>query len=159
MKNARSLSRRLVALSATVLTATMIAPVSHTMQGQERAVTARDAWVREAPAGRAVTAAFLLLTNTGSTARSVVSAACDAAETTELHEMRRTGASMEMAPVPAIAVAAGQTVTLKPGGLHLMLFGLKHPLTAGDTVRLTLTLDDGTRLSLRAPVRAMQGMP
>jgi copper(I)-binding protein len=152
-------TRRLAALSAAALIAMLASPANHALQAQDHAVTARDAWVREAPAGRAVTAGFMLLSNTGGAARSVVSAVCDAAATTELHEMRRNGASMEMAPVPSIALPPGQTVTLRPGGLHLMLFGLKHPLVAGDTVRVTLTLDDGTRLALRAPVRPMQGMP
>jgi copper(I)-binding protein len=39
-----------------------------------------------------------------------------------------------------------------------MLFGLKKPLVAGDTVRVQLTLDDKTTVEVAAPVRRMGGM-
>jgi periplasmic copper chaperone A len=124
---------------------------------QAATVTAKDVWVREAPAGRPTTAVFLVLTNSGTTARHVVSGATAAADTLELHEMKRDGNMMQMSPVSRITVPAGGDVTLRPGGLHLMLFGLRKPLVAGDTIRVSLTLDDGTKLEVPAEVRAMMG--
>lgn len=122
-------------------------------------VTAVDAWVREAPAGRKATAIFLTARNAGGTARTIVSGTSSASETLELHEMKRENGMMRMAPVPNIVVPANGEVALRPGGLHLMLFGLKGPLVVGDTVRVTLMLDGGERLSFKAPVRAMAAMP
>jgi copper(I)-binding protein len=55
-------------------------------------------------------------------------------------------------------VPARGEVSLRPGGLHLMLFGLAAPLAEGDTVQMTLTLDDGSTLDVRAAVRTMRGM-
>jgi copper(I)-binding protein len=124
---------------------------------QTASVTAKDVWVREAPAGRPTTAIFLVLTNTGSTVRHLVHGATDVADTLELHEMKRDGNMMQMSPVSRITVPAGGDVTLRPGGLHLMLFGLRRPLVAGDTIRVSLTLDDGTKLDVPAEVRAMMG--
>lgn len=121
-------------------------------------VTARDAWVREAPAGRAVTGVFLTLQNAGTAARTLVSGRASVGDTLELHEMKRENGMMRMAPVPGIAIPAGATVELRPGGLHLMLFGLKKPLVAGDTVRVQLMLDDKTTVEVAAPVRRMGGM-
>jgi len=138
-------------IAALVLGATVAAAQSST-------VRARDAWVREAPAGRAVTAAFLILENSGAE-RAVVRGSTDAAETLELHEMRRDGATMSMAPVKSISIPANGRVELKPGGLHLMLFGVKKPLLDGDSVSLRLQLDDGTTLTVPARVRRPQGMP
>ena len=125
---------------------------------QANPVVARDAWVREAPAGRAVTGMFLTLQNAGATARTLVSGRASVGDTLELHEMKRENGMMRMAPVTGIAIPAGASVELRPGGLHLMLFGLKKPLVAGDTVRVQLTLDDKSIIEVAAPVRRMGGM-
>ena len=51
-------------------------------------------------------------------------------------------------PVPAYGgTAAAATAP------HLRLVGLTRPLTAGDTVQLTLTTDGGATLKVAAPVR------
>lgn len=143
-----------------VATAILLSHVtSARLSAQTASVTAKEAWVREAPAGRTVTAVFLILQNAGSAERSVVSGKAEVADTLELHEMKRDGGMMRMSPVKAIAVPAGGQVELRPGGLHLMLFGLKKPLLLGDTVRVTLTLDDATQLLLKAPVRQMGMTP
>jgi copper(I)-binding protein len=47
-------------------------------------------------------------------------------------------------------------VTLKPGGLHVMLIGLKQPLEPGDMVDLALTFEDGSRIPVQAPVRRIE---
>ncbi len=125
---------------------------------QAATVTVHDAWVREAPAGRKVTAAFLVAENPGKSPRSIVSATSDAAETVELHEMKQVGSTMEMSPVKSIEVPAGGKTELKPGGLHVMMFGLKKPLAEGDTVMVTLVLDNGTKVNVAAQVRKPKGM-
>jgi periplasmic copper chaperone A len=123
------------------------------VHAQAATVVAHDAWVREAMGARKVTAVFLTLENTGTTSRSVVSGTADVAETLELHEMVRDGTMMKMSPVKSIEVPAGARTELKPGGLHLMLFGLKRTLAEGDSVRVTLAMDDGSTLAITAGVR------
>ena len=134
-------------------------PLAAQATAQATAVTVREAWVREAAAGRAVTGAFLILENTSDAARALVRGKASVGDTLELHEMKRENGMMRMSPVPRIDIPAKGSVALRPGGYHLMLFGLKAPLAAGDTVRLTLTFDDGTTAQVKAPVRPMQGMP
>lgn len=129
------------------------------LQAQNATVVARDAWVREAVGARKVTGAFLVLENSGASLRSVVSGTADVAETLELHEMVRDGTMMKMSPVKSIEIPAGGRTELKPGGLHLMLFGLKRPLVAGDSIHVTLTLDDGSSLMVTAAVRKPGAMP
>ena len=136
-----------------------LAVPSHLLQAQNAPVVARDAWVREAVGARKVTGAFLVLENSGSTVRSVVSGTADVAETLELHEMVRDGTMMKMSPVKSIEIPAGGRTELKPGGLHLMLFGLKRPLVAGDSIHVTLILDDGSSLMVTAGVRKPGAMP
>ena len=49
---------------------------------------------------------------------------------------------MKMRPVEGgLEILPGQTVTLKPGGLHMMLIDLKHPLEAGGAMKATLKFD------------------
>lgn len=123
---------------------------------QAPAISARDVWVREARQSRSETAAFGVLTNTGTADRALVSAAADMAEKVELHETRMDGGMMRMMPVARIVIPAGGRVELKPGGLHLMLFGVSPDAKQGTTAAIRLTLDDGTTLSVPAPVRAAE---
>ena len=120
-------------------------------------VVVRDAWVREVPAGRTVTGAFMVLENTGTIARALVHGKASVGDTLELHEMKRTDGMMSMSPVQRIAVAAEGETALRPGGYHLMLFGLKKPLVVNDTIQLTLTFDDGSIAKVPAIVRSMHG--
>lgn len=123
-------------------------------QSAAPALSVRDAWVRATPAGRQMTGAFMVIDNTSSTPRALVSVTADVASPVELHEMKQDGGMMRMSPVKQIDVPARGRVELKPGSFHLMLFGLKAPLTAGQTVNVTLVFDDGTKLPVKAEVRA-----
>lgn len=53
------------------------------------------------------------------------------------------GAMMGMQPVKEITIPAGGTVTLEPGGYHVMVMDLKQELKAGDTIPVTLTFSSG----------------
>jgi copper(I)-binding protein len=122
------------------------------------ALTARDAWVREAPASRPTSAAYLVLENGSASDIVVVSASTPAAKVVELHEMRDEDGKMRMRKVEKIVVPAKGSVTLKPGGLHVMLFELTGALEAGKLVPFTFTLADGKTLTVEAQVRAGGGM-
>ena len=97
-----------------------------------------------------------MLENAGTDKRAVLSAASDAAARVELHEMKMDGAMMRMSPVKQIDVPAKGTVELKPGGLHVMLFDLTKRPAAGDSVVVTLTLDDGSKVPVTATVRKQE---
>ncbi len=125
---------------------------------QTPALTAHDAWVREPMGGRNMTGVFVVVENAGATPRAIVAAATDIAEKVELHEMKNDGGMMRMSPVKQIDVPAHGKAELKPGSFHVMLFGLKGKPVAGDTVNLTLTFDDGTKLTTKAAVRKPEGM-
>lgn len=130
------------------------APAS--LLGQTAAIAVHDAWIREPTANRDATAAFAVLENTGTVPRAIVGAATEVAEKVELHEMTMDGAMMRMSPVARVDVPAGGRTELKPGGLHVMLFGLTRRLAAGETIDLTFTVDDGTSVSARAAVRGRE---
>lgn len=117
------------------------------------AIEVTDAYVRAVPPGAPNSAAFLALSNGSGEPRALVSAESPASEAVELHTHTMDGGMMRMRRVDRIEVPAGGRVALEPGGLHLMLIGLKRPLAPGDQVALTLIFDDGSRSELAAPVR------
>jgi copper(I)-binding protein len=91
--------------------------------------------------------------------RSVVSVTTQDAEKAELHEVRMESGMMTMMPTKEITVPARGSVELKPGGLHVMFFGLKKPLQPGDQVSLVLKLNDGVSVPVAATVRARVANP
>lgn len=116
-------------------------------------------YVRAVPAVMQNSAMFVTLKNVGTVDHAVIAAASDAAEHVELHTHVMDGEVMRMRQVEKIGVRAGQTTVLEPGGLHVMLLGLKQPLQAGTTVRVDLTFDDGSTETVDAPVRDVQVVP
>jgi hypothetical protein len=98
-------------------------------------------------------AAYLRIENTGAAMDRLVSAASAVAETVEIHEMRQQGDVMMMAPLAnGIEIAAGETVTLEPGGYHIMLIGLTRDLKAGEDFELTLTFEHAGEITLTVPI-------
>ncbi len=120
-------------------------------------------YVRAVPPGQDQTAAYLVLRNSAEHQAALVAASSPAAHTTELHTTVKENGMMKMRPVTRIEIPAGGEVRLAPGGPHIMLIGLKEPLTEGKSVTLNLRFEDGTTRSVQAPVRAvmpgMNGMP
>ena len=134
-------------------------------------IQVEDAWVRAAAMpemelnsnssmsssghmGGGNSAAYMLLRNSGDETDRLVSATSDVAKSVEMHISQTEDDVTSMRPVEYIEVPAGGETELKPGGLHIMLVGLKHELKAGDTVRLALTFEKAGTLSVEAEVRA-----
>ncbi|NCV96174.1 MAG: copper chaperone PCu(A)C [Actinobacteria bacterium] len=76
------------------------------------------------------------------------------AMSTEVHEtLTAADGSTTTQMVESVPLPAGQPVAFEPGGLHIMLMGLKQPLALGDTVAVTLTFESGDELVVDAEVR------
>ena len=130
--------------------------------GAHAQTTVKDGWVRGTVPQQKATGAFAQITS--AQGGRLVSAASPVAGVVEIHEMRMSGSTMQMrALTDGLALPAGQTVELKPGGYHVMLMDLKQPLKAGDTVPLTLVVEGADKkretLQLQLPVKALGGMP
>ncbi|MBL8132572.1 MAG: copper chaperone PCu(A)C [Anaerolineae bacterium] len=116
-----------------------------------------NAWVRPADAAMPNSAVYGQLVHIGGMPDTLVSASSDAAEAVELHEMvMGTGDVMQMRPVEGgFVVPANGFLLLEPGGLHIMLIGLKQPLVPGDEITVTLNFEHAGAVELVAPVRDM----
>jgi len=106
-------------------------------------VTASDAWVRATVPAQKTAGVFLTLQSVK--AARVVGASTPAAGTVEMHQMEMSGQTMKMHAVDAITLPAGEKVNLAQAGYHLMFLDLKQQLKDGDTVPVTLIVEDAAR--------------
>jgi len=120
-------------------------------------VSVENPYVREVPPGMKNSAAFMTLVNTGSEEAVLVKARSRASNVVELHTHTMEGGKMVMRPVPRITVPSKGSTELKPGGLHIMLIGLKEPIAEGDEVHLDLYFSDGSQVGVDAPVKKVMG--
>lgn len=119
----------------------------------------QDAYVRATPPNAQNSAAFLQLMNHSNEAVSLVAASSDVAKKVELHNHIMADGMMKMRQVESIEVGAMETVSLQPGGLHIMLMGINAPLKEGQEVAFTLTFASGETVSFTAPVKSINGKP
>lgn len=116
--------------------------------------TISDAWVRATTAGADTSAAYLVIANPGSVADTLLSASSPAATSVELHQTSTDSSGMTgMAPMANLAIPAGGSVTLAPGGAHLMIMGLHQPLVAGGAIEVDLVFEHAGTIVVQAAVR------
>jgi periplasmic copper chaperone A len=118
------------------------------------ALSAQDAWIRATP-GADVAAAYLTLHNAGTQPVVVSGVRSPAAEAAMIHESTLVDGKSTMRPREPLRIAAGETVRFAPGGLHIMLHGLKRPLAVGDEVPVTLLIEGGGSVTAMARVRPL----
>ena len=113
-------------------------------------------WVRATAPGQKVAGGFMQLTAPADMA--LVGGESAASASLELHTMKMANGMMEMRQVPEIALPKGATVKLEPGGLHVMLIGLKQQIRPGEKVPMTLLLrgPDGKTRTLKVEADARQ---
>lgn len=114
-------------------------------------------WVRTPPVAMPMMAGFGRIENACSAAVAVVAVRSDAFADVSLHETRIVDGVSRMRAVPRLAVPAGGSVELKPGGLHLMLMQPRGALTPGDSIEVVLELEGGQTRTVQLEVRAPTG--
>jgi periplasmic copper chaperone A len=110
-------------------------------------------WARATPKGAASGAAYMTITNNGKTADKVSCVSSDASAECQIHSMTMDNGVMQMRPVEGgLEIKPGETVTLKPGGFHMMLLNLKHPLEQGNSLKATLKFDAAGTVDVDYPI-------
>lgn len=103
-------------------------------------------------------AVYMTLTNGEESDDVLLKVETDAAQAAELHETQIDEQGiMRMRPVDQLPLPAGESVSLEPGGKHIMLIDLKEGLTAGDTLRLTLTFEKAGTQTIEVPIQESLG--
>ena len=114
------------------------------------------AWTRATPGGADVGIGYLTIENKGTAPDKLTGASTPAAAKAELHEMSMDNGVMKMRPAKdGLPIPPGQSVTLAPGGLHLMLMGLKNPLKEGGKVPLTLQFEKAGKVDVTLDVQSV----
>jgi periplasmic copper chaperone A len=128
-------------IRASIISAALACGIAFSATAQQSGITVSDAWARAMPPGAKAGAAYVTVTNNGTAPDRLVGASTPVAGKAQLHTMTDDNGVMKMRPVDAIELKPGASVTLKPGGYHVMLFDVKQPLSAGQSFPLTLTFE------------------
>lgn len=116
-----------------------------------------DPWVREAPPGTSVNAGYMELRNDGDQDTRIVSVDAEGFRSAEIHETVEEDGNMTMRPLDSLTVPADSSVTLEPGGRHLMLHDPDERVTQGDWVTIYLHMESGALIEVTAQVRQRTG--
>ena len=100
----------------------------------------------------------MTITNQGTEVDRLLKVASPVAKKAETHTIETEGGVMKMRPVRAIEVSPGEPSVLKPGGLHIMLMGLKAPLKEGQEFPLTLSFEKAGSIEVEVVVQRAGAM-
>lgn len=121
-------------------------------------VAVKDAFTRATTSQATAGAAFMTLSSP--IADRLVAASSPVAERVELHTHIMEGGIARMRQVEGgIELPAETPILLQPGGLHIMLIGLKQPLKEGDTVQIGLTFANAAPVTVVVPVKSAAHRP
>ncbi|MEM8697913.1 MAG: copper chaperone PCu(A)C [Pseudomonadota bacterium] len=155
--------RHLIRRPAIALMLSLAASLANPLVGSTAAaaedVSAGDLTI-SAPMSRAALpnrpmAAYMAIANAGGTPEALLSASSPDFDAIELHTVDEENGVFKMREIPRIAIPAGGTAELAPGGLHLMLFGAQRRLQAGDSFPLTLTFERSGSVEITVPVQGL----
>jgi hypothetical protein len=125
------------------------AALSHAVKAEPRSIAVENAWTRATPKGAQVAAGYLTIKNDGAEPDRLVSASAGFAGKVEMHRSSMVDGMMKMRPAAeGIEIPPGSTVTLGPGGYHLMFMELAGPLNAGDTVAGELVFERAAKMEV-----------
>ena len=122
-------------------------------------VMAMDAWVPVAPPGVKAHAAYMVLMNHGKETRTITAVQSPQYGSATMHASITKDGVTHMQHRAAVDLPPGPPVGFVPGGMHIMLMKPKAAYKEGDTIDLSLTLDDGTTVAVKATVRARNDAP
>ena len=105
-----------------------------------------DAWVRATPPGKMMTAGYASLENVSKNVITITGVSAEIAGHTSLHETRIERDRSTMRPVAQLSIKAGERISLKPGGLHIMLMKLSESLSDGQSIDICLELENKENL-------------
>jgi len=112
-------------------------------------------WARATPSGATVGAGYLTITNRSSEPDWLVGGSAAPASRFEVHATVMEKGVARMRQVPALEIRPGETVELKPGGVHVMFMGLKQPLKQGQKVKGTLVFKTAGTVAVEFTVQAI----
>lgn len=113
--------------------------------------------IRETIPGTTISSAYLTIRNTHNEALKLIAVTSEVSPRLELHQHSMTdNGMMKMRQVPHIVIPANSEVTLKPSGLHIMIFELTKGLMAGEQIPLTFIFENQQIVTVTLPVQSIK---
>jgi copper(I)-binding protein len=134
-------------LSALLLT--LLTPLA----GADTGLVVDRAWVREAPPGASMMAAYLVISNPGNSDATLVAVDSPAFAQVMLHKSETVDGVARMVHLDSLLIPARGSVTLEPGSYHLMMPAPQTRLREGDQVKFLLHFADNSSVAVTADVR------
>jgi hypothetical protein len=149
IRNIRRCAAAAVALSLATVSATAVQAKDYAVGS----ILIIQPWARATPKGASAAAAYMTITNNGAAPDRVSCVSSDASAGCQIHTMTMDNGVMKMRPVEGgLEIKPGETVTLKPSSLHVMLTNLTHPLEQGQGVKLTLKFEHAGTVEVEYPI-------
>ena len=123
-----------------LLLAVFLTSVANAHEYELGKLTLYHPWTTITHGGLRTAAVYATFVNEGSTGDKLLKVSSPIAQHASIHLNIKEGDVMKMREQGGVDLPPGKTVELQPGGLHIMLEGLDHPLKAGESFPLTLTL-------------------
>jgi len=143
-------------IAATIALASLAALPARAADYDIGSIHISQTWARATPKGAAAGAGYMSVTNKGTAPDRVSCVSDDASAQCQIHSMIMDGGVMKMRPVEGgLEIKPGETVTLKPGGFHIMFLDLNHPLEQGQSVKATLKFDTAGSVDIELPIAAI----
>ena len=127
--------------------------LSFSVFANESTVSVSNAWIKAVPPVAKMSAAFMDLKNNADKDRTLVDVKANFSKGVELHTNKKVDVVMKMRPLKKLSLPAGESVSLKPGGHHIMFIGLKNKLKKGEKKELELIFQNGENLKVKLPVK------
>jgi copper(I)-binding protein len=133
-----------------VLLALLLAPLARAD------IVASEGWSRATPPGSKTAVGYLVLTNTGTEARSLLRIVSPVCDRVMIHRSSVDNNGMaRMWPLGGLTLRAGETLRFEPNSFHVMFIGIAAPFVAGSKVPLSLLFEDETEVTVMLEVRPL----
>ncbi len=147
------ISRRFLAIASAALAIASPA-IAHDYKVGSLEIT--HPWTRATPPTAKAGGGFLVITNKGTAPDRLVSARSNVSEKVEIHEMKMDGNVMRMRELEkGVEIPPGASVTLKPGGYHIMFMELKSPFVTEQKIPVTLVFEKAGSIDVEFKVEQM----
>ena len=127
-------------------------------QTSTNTITVEQAWARATPGGARTGAAYMTLINSGASTDRLLSATTPVADQVQFHKETEDNGVSRMREVHNVERSPGGKIIFKPSEMHMMIVGLKQPLTEGQTFPLTLQFEKAGKIDLTIPIEKVGAM-
>jgi len=128
-----------------------VQPLLETAVANSDSLSVSDAWIRP---NVDPTAIYLSVVNTGDSNITLIGASADWAGRLSIHETRDRDGLMAMSPIDQLTVPKKGSVTMAPGGVHIMVQDIWSEISEGQVLPVYLHLKEGGSIKVSAEVKA-----